>query len=101
MAARLSLTSSSGEDDAAALPARLQPHGPERGAPEALFGHPQDGTVIILRLVSHDMASKHEEDASSMHATEQVSPQLRVEQSTFLPHKEPLRIAISLQIVQV
>ena len=76
MAARLSLTSSSGEDDHAALPARLQPHGPERGAPKALFGHPQDGTVIILRLVSHDMASKHEEDASSMHATEQVSPQL-------------------------
>ena len=74
MAARLSLTSSSGEDDAAALPARLQPHGPERGAPEALFEHPQDGTVTKLRLVSHDMASKHEEDASSMHATEQASP---------------------------
>ena len=77
MAARLSLTSSSGEDDhAAALAARLQPHGPERGTPEALFGHPQDGTVTILRLVSYDMASKHEEDAPSMHATEQTSPQL-------------------------
>ena len=76
MAARLSLTSSSGEDDhAAAVAARLQPHGPERGAPEALFGHPEDGTVIMLRLVSHDMASKHE-DAPSMHATVQASPQL-------------------------
>ena len=74
-AAKLSLTSSSGEDDAAALAARLQPHGPERGAPEAPFEHPQDGTVMLL-LVSHDMASKYEEDASSMHATEQASPQL-------------------------
>ena len=59
----------------AAVAARLQPQGPERGAAEALFGHPQHGTIIILRLVSHDMASKHE-DAPSMHATEQASPQL-------------------------
>ena len=78
MATRLSFTSSSGEDDhAAALAARSQPQGPERGAPEALFGHSQDGTVTIIRLVSYDVAaSKHEEDAPSMHATEQTSPQL-------------------------
>mgnify|MGYP001488753725 CR=1 FL=1 len=75
MAVRLSLTSSSWEDGHAAVAARLQPHGPGRGALEALFGRPQDGTVIILHIVSYDMASKHE-DASSMHATEQASPQL-------------------------
>ena len=75
MAARLSLTSSCGEkDDHAAVAARLQSHGPERGAQEALFGHPQDGTVMPLPI-SLDMASKHE-DAPSMHATEQASLQL-------------------------
>ena len=75
MAARLSLTSSCGEkDDHAAVAARLQSHGPERGAQEARFGHPEDGTVMPLPI-SFDMASQHE-DAPSMHATEQASPQV-------------------------
>ena len=61
MAARLSLTSSCGEkDDHAAVAARLQSHGPERGAQEALFGHPEDGTVMPLPI-SLGMASKRED----------------------------------------
>ena len=60
MAARLSLTSSCREEEDAAVAARLQSHGPERGAQEALFGHPEDGTVMPLPI-SLDMASNHED----------------------------------------
>ena len=75
MAARLSLTPSSSEEDHdAAVAARMQPHGPERGTPGALFGSNEGGMVKTL-LVSPDMASK-DEDAPSIHALVQAPGQL-------------------------